>query len=482
MRELDRIAIEELGIAGFSLMQRAAEATFAAIRARWPLAKSAGIVCGPGNNGGDGYVLAGLMLDAGWQITVITVSDPGQLSGDAQRAYQDHLSRGGSAVPFTSATFPAGTVCFELAVDALLGTGLSREVSGNYREVIDWLNSLPLPRIAMDIPSGLNSDTGQPMPVAVTAELTITYIGMKQGLLTGQARQYCGELLLDQLSLPEQVFTRISRTQQLLTPGTLSHYLPKRNRTAHKGHFGHSLLIGGNVGMSGAIRLAAEAALRTGNGLVTIATHPEHAHWQNLNRPELMIQALSDHKQIRQLTQGKTVLGIGPGLGRDAWAQGILLVTLEAGLPMVLDADALNLLAASPRHYPDWILTPHPAEAARLLDCATADIERDRRLAAQSIQQRYGGVCVLKGAGTLICSAEGTAYCSAGNPGMASAGMGDVLTGIITALRAQGLNAFAAACCGVQLHAQAGDLAARNGERGLLAGDVIAQLRTVVNP
>ena len=273
--------------------------------------------------------------------------------------------------------------------------------------------------------------------------------------------------------------------QWLVSERDVEDLLSPRPRSSHKGNFGHSLLVGGTEGMSGAIRLAAEAALRCGSGLVTAATHPAHAAWLNLNRPELMVRGLVTVATLRQLLAENpklSALGIGPGLGQDKWAQQLLLLALESDMALVIDADALNLLAGLPRRQGNWILTPHPAEAGRLLGWDTQKVEQDRINAARCIQQQYGGVCVLKGAGTLIVSADETVFCAAGNPGMASGGMGDVLTGIITGLLAQGLNQFEAAYIGVQVHAMAADEATKKGERGLLACDVIEQLRSVVNP
>ena len=258
----------------------------------------------------------------------------------------------------------------ELIVDTLLGTGLQREVTGLFRQVIEQINVHPADVIAMDIPSGLQADTGQICGIAVMADLTVTFIAMKQGLLTGQARQYTVKLQLAELGIPDEVFTRVPTDQRIISQADIKSALKPRLRHAHKGHHGHSLLIGGTAGMSGAIQLAGTAALRCGSGLVSIATHPAHAAGLNLNRPELMVHTIAaaePAQQLRSLLDKKTALGIGPGLGKNAWAQQLLLLALDAELPMVIDADALNLLAGMNRRQDNWILTPHPAEAARLL-------------------------------------------------------------------------------------------------------------------
>jgi len=234
--------------------------------------------------------------------------------------------------------------------------------------------------------------------------------------------------------------------------------------------------------MSGAVRLAGEAAMRVGAGLVSIATQPEHALVLNMTRPELMIRGVTGAADLRPMLARASILAIGPGLGQSRWAQQMLATSLEAGRTMVIDADALNLLAQNPVQHNDWILTPHPGEAARLLGVSIQEIQEDRFQAAREIQRRYGGICVLKGAGTLIDAGHrATVICNEGNPGMAGGGMGDVLTGVIAGLLAQGMTPVAAACQGVALHARAGDQAARQGERGLLASDLMPCLRHLVN-
>lgn len=258
--------------------------------------------------------------------------------------------------------------------------------------------------------------------------------------------------------------------------------LPPRLPDSHKGQHGHVLLIGGNHGMAGAILMAARAALRSGAGLVSVATRAEHAVALSMAQAEIMGHAVEGRTQLAALIARANVIAIGPGLGQDAWAQDMLGAVLQSKLSQVWDADALNLLAAEPTHSDRWILTPHPGEAARLLGVRTAEIQQDRLNAAQRLQARYGGVIVLKGAGTVV-QGLATEICPEGNPGMAVGGMGDVLTGVIAALVAQGLSLEAAAQLGVHVHARAGDAAAANGgERGLLPEDVIAQLRSQVNP
>jgi NAD(P)H-hydrate epimerase len=310
----------------------------------------------------------------------------------------------------------------------------------------------------------------------------VTFIGLKQGLLTGQARDYVGNLVFADLALPIEVVQQIPAQAEILTLSLLKEWLPKRARCAHKGKFGHVLLVGGQAGMAGAIRLAGEAALRTGSGLVSIASHPAHAAWLNMTRPELMVSAIETAIDLYGLLEAKSAIGLGPGLGQSEWSKQVWAAALTTKLPLVLDADALNLLAQTKQQRSTWVLSPHPAEAARLLACTTSDIEQDRFAAVQALQRQYGGVVVLKGAGTLVADEQSIYVCLAGNPGMATAGMGDVLTGVITSLLGQGLSLTEAACAGVLIHALAGDQAAQQGERGLIASDLLNHLREFVNP
>ncbi len=474
VRELDRIAIQERGIPGFELMRRAGYEVFLSLKKQWPDARSIAVFCGSGNNAGDGYIIADLALAAGLQVCVYTVSDPEKLKGDALTAYQKYCDAKGKVMSFQVGQ----AVNADVLVDALLGTGLDRPVTGVYAEAIQILNAHSSPIIAVDIPSGLSADTGNAMGCAVKADCTMTFIGLKQGLFTGQAAEYCGEIYYAQLAVPDDVFSGIkaTATRVVKTP------LPRRDRCAHKGNYGHVLIVGGDLGYSGAARMAGEAALRVGAGLVSMATRPEHSGLMNLGRPELMSHGVETEGQLAALLDKADVVVIGPGLGQSAWAKALFDTAIASGKPMVVDADGLNLLAATPTTKPNWILTPHPGEAARLLSCSTADIQQDRFAAVLSIQSRYGGVAILKGAGTLIASEHQLAVSNTGNPGMASGGMGDVLAGVIAGLLAQGLSLPGAAQQGVYNHGLAADLAvAKDGERGLLASDLMPYLRQLVN-
>ncbi|MFO1349813.1 MAG: NAD(P)H-hydrate dehydratase [Gammaproteobacteria bacterium] len=481
VREIDRRAIQERGIAGYELMRRAGQAAFAELRARWPAARRVVVVCGGGNNGGDGFVVARLAQEAGLATQVLTLADPARLSGDARTAYDDARQAGAPSEPFA----PALLTGADVIVDAIFGIGLEREVSGHWRAAIDAINATPAKVLALDIPSGLHADRGAILGAAVRADLTVCFIALKQGLFTGAGPDCNGEIVLADLAIPADLVASIAPSAQLYGGENLPTLLPKRMRSAHKGDHGHVLVVGGDQGMAGAARMAAEAAARCGAGLVSVATHAAHAGLHAALRPELMFRGVETAVELSPLLARASVIAVGPGLGTGAWGQLMLNAVLEQEQPLVIDADALNLIAKqTPRTArPSWVLTPHPGEAARLLGIDTTTVQTDRFAAAERLAQHLGGVVVLKGAGTLIASADQTPLvCHAGNPGMASGGMGDVLTGVIAGLLAQGLTPWDAARAGVYLHARAGDLAALDGERGLLATDLLPWLRKLVNP
>jgi len=479
VRELDRTAIEEHGIPGAELMERAGRAAYRLLRQGWPDARVISIVCGIGNNGGDGYVVARYARTDGLEVQVLQLGDPQRLRGDALTMAARFREAGGTIAPFQG--LPEAT---ELIVDAVLGTGLERAVAGEWAQAIDAINRHPAPVLAIDIPSGLHSDLGSILGTAVRAEATISFIGLKQGMFTGSGPDCCGDIRFDALQVPAAVYARQILSARRLDRTQLGGLLARRPRSANKGSFGHVLVVGGARGYSGAARLAGEGALRTGAGLVTIATHPDHAAYLNLSRPELMCLGVEGPMALEPALARATVIAVGPGLGKDSWGKGLLARVLEAEHPLVVDADALNLLATAPASRDDWVLTPHPGEAARLLGTETGAIQADRFGSVRRLRDRCGGVVVLKGAGTLVLgpSHRPVGVCTGGNPGMATAGTGDVLTGMIAALIAQGLDLEDAAAAGVCLHAAAGDAAAASGERGLLASDLLARLRPLINP
>ena len=476
MRELDQRASETYRISARELMARAGTAAWQSLRRRWPKARHIAVFAGVGNNAGDGYVLATQARRAKCRATVVTVGDPAKSSQVAGDARQRYLAAKGNEQKFNG-VLPGD---IDVVVDALFGIGLDRPLQAHWLEAVQLINASRKPVLSLDIPSGLNADTGTVMGDAVHATATITFIGMKTGLFTGQGPAYTGELELAQLQLPEKAYAGITASARLIGDDEVR--LAPRVRTAHKRDFGHVLVMGGDQGMGGAVRLTAEAALRTGAGLVSVVTRPPHVPALLAGLPEAMVLGTDDPGEINALLERATVIAIGPGLGQNDWGRILLARALDTPLPVVADADALNLLAIHPLARGQWIFTPHPGEAGRLLQQSAQQVQQDRLQAAAQIAERYRAVVVLKGAGSLVAAErEAPAICSRGNPGMAAPGMGDVLTGVIAALVAQGLPLAEAARAGVQLHALAGDYAARSGERGMLARDLIAVLRGLVN-
>jgi NAD(P)H-hydrate epimerase len=479
VREIDRAAIEDEGIPGYTLMTRAGAAAVRAARERFPDDTRWQVVCGAGNNAGDGYVVARLAAQDGIVVSALALSDPDSLTGDAATAYGDFAAEGGVVMPWEGELDPEAG----LIVDALLGSGLERDVSGEFAKAVSAINAHQGHVMALDIPTGVHGDTGQVMGTAVEADLTVTFVGLKAGLFAGEGAELSGTVVFDGLEVPEHCRPHDSAMSRRISSRVLRRCLKRRARNAHKGDFGHVLIIGGGEGMPGAVRLAGEAALRTGAGLVSVATHPSHATVIVGSRPELMSHGIADADSLGPLLDRATAVAFGPGLGTSEWARQLYTVVSELELPCVWDADALNLLAETPAKNDRRVITPHPGEAARLLGERTSAVQSDRRGALQALQEQYGGVAVLKGANTLVTSKKKVPWlCTSGNPGMASPGMGDVLTGIIAALLAQGLGKEASAVVGVEAHARAGDRAARSGERGTIASDLIAELRTVINP
>jgi hydroxyethylthiazole kinase-like uncharacterized protein yjeF len=489
VRALDAHEIEKRQVPSYTLMTRAAEGALKILRARWPQARRVAVICGAGNNGGDGYVLARLARAAGLDVFVLAATPADRLRGDALRAQSEWLAAGGAAHPFgTDARSIELMQGSDLIVDGLLGLGLSGPPRADSLAVIHAINAARRPVLALDLPSGLDADTGAVHEAAVRADLTVCFVALKSGLFLGGGPEHAGVVLLEDLGVvapPQPEFRPLLRR---IDESELARHLPPRRRESHKGSHGRVLVIGGGSGMPGALRLAGEAALRAGAGLVTVAGSPENLVAVTATRPELIYLPVGAGGNIDEAIRTADVVAIGPGLGRDDWSQRLWATVLRAeGIPVVVDADALNLLALSPAKLPaHWILTPHPGEAGRLLGSDAREVQADRLGAARELQARFGAVVVLKGAGTLVANAAAgaieLAICDRGNPGMATAGMGDVLTGVLAGLRAQLDDSALAARLGVLIHALAGDSAAQGGQRGLLASDVIAELRGWVNP
>ena len=496
VRELDRIAIEEQGIPGVQLMKRAGRVAFEAMLQAYPSLARVSVFCGSGNNAGDGYVVAALAAQRKIDVRVIQVGDALKLGPDAKAAHNyakaegvtfvawgDDIALDGDTDTDTDADRGANVL-----VDALLGTGFKPgQIEGNFRAAIEKINSSGKPTVSIDLPSGLCADTGAVKDIAVKASLTVTFIGVKRGLLTGRGPALSGALKFDSLQIDESLQSSVAAEVSSLNLELSSQLLSPREADAHKGNFGHVMIIGGDVGMGGAPLMAVEAAARVGAGLVSVATRPEHVAAILARRPEAMVSGVPSGQALEPLLERPSVLVVGPGMGRSAWSEQMLQQALKTDLPLVLDADALNIISegrlSTGGKRKNWILTPHPGEAARLLGCNTKEVQADRFAAVEALQKRYGGVVVLKGAGTLIAASnKGIKLSSAGNPGMASGGMGDVLSGILGGLLAQGLTEAEAAEFGVSLHGAAADkVAAEKGAHGMLATDLVPALHSLMN-
>ena len=529
------------------LMGRAAQSAFDLLRQRWPETRKLCVLCGGGNNGGDGYLLARLALLSGFDVQVVALKPEAVLTGDAQLAAGAAREAGVTikAWPMDDASAAEELLKgWPLLIDALTGIGLTKAPQGALAQAIDLINQYRAGGahvMALDVPSGLNAATGAVEGVAVEADVTLTFLVDKPGLHTGRAELHAGQVSLARLGaarvLPEVVVQ--ARTAALLTAGAVKRLTPRwlegelvpRSPLAHKGDAGSVLVVGGGPGLGGSVLLASEAAARAGAGKVALLTAPEHVSASLTRCPEVMVRGLksgpegSNHDGFAVLEAQLAIASValvGPGLGTDEhatmlWGRGGLQRVLEAGQPLVVDADALSLLAWRAKqgeivHRDDWVLTPHPGEAARLLDCSVEEVERDRLAAVRAMQKKYGGSVVLKGAGSLIASPAGVldgpnvALCPYGNPGMASGGMGDVLGGIIAGLAAQSLmggfdarqsrapldaaaqaqrvtlSMAQAARLGVLVHALAADRAVQErGERGLLAGDLASYMHLLLN-
>lgn len=488
VRVMDRYAIDQLGIPSYTLMSRAGIAAWECLHAQWPAAQHIVVICGSGNNAGDGYVLARMALRADIQVTALALSEPDQLQDDAQRAWQDFSALGGQVQSWSEAVLDTADVI----VDAIFGIGLSRPLDSRLCSIVSAINNAAAPKLALDIPSGLQADTGKVLGAAIKADCTITFIALKIGCYVGEGPDYAGSIAFSDLAVPLPAECQAAVIATRIDPPWLHSLLTPRRRTSNKGTHGRVLIIGGSQGMGGAARLAGEACLRVGAGLVTLATHPDNVAATVASRPELIVRGINAIAELTALIDQADVIAIGPGLGTNAWSKEIYSAALAhvSDKPWILDADALNLLSGAPQRRTNWILTPHPGEAARLLAVTNSDIQANRIDSATTIAEQFGGVVVLKGAGSTVAThGELPAICDRGNPGLATAGTGDVLTGVIAGLAAQfGANDdslprnWRAAKAGVLVHALAGDLAASHGERGLIASDVIERLRACVNP
>jgi hydroxyethylthiazole kinase-like uncharacterized protein yjeF len=479
VRTLEPALAKAVGCSMFALMARAGKSAFEVMQCHWPDATKILVLTGSGNNAGDGFIFAKQASLAGLSVDLCSPVSDKVLGGDAAVAKQQWCDIGGTI----GLSGEVDLSQYDVIVDALLGTGLSGTTRYPFTECIQAINDSELPVISLDIPSGLDANTGKVLGCAVSADVTVTFVGIKPGLVTGLGKQHCGVLEYNDLGIGES-FQQLADTFAFRIKHADFMSLPRRIGNAHKGNFGRLLCIGGNRSMAGAIRLSAEAALRCGAGLVKVFCHHDSVLQVSQGRSELMIT--SDN--LSQQLNWADCIVLGPGMGQDAWSRGVfnevLAYLVHADIPIVIDADGLNLLS----HHlyklklSQLVITPHPAEAARLLETSTAEVEQDRFKYSHNLATKFTGTAVLKGAGSIVQTTDSCYVCGDGNPGMATAGMGDVLTGVIGAMMAQGMESHDAALYSVCLHAAAGDLAAENlGQRGMLASDLFVFLRQLIN-
>jgi NAD(P)H-hydrate epimerase len=498
MRELDRLTIEEYRTPGLVLMERAGAGATEALLQTLPHARRTGVLvlAGKGNNGGDGFVMARLLKKQGIACEVVLTAKKEEVQGDALRNLQAFIRMRGKVTEVIESVQLAlvreKLKQYGVIVDALLGTGLNAPVGGLLASLIDIVNTSGLPVVAVDIPSGLNADRGEPLGVAVQAELTVTFGFPKVGHIGDPGAPYVGKLAIVDIGIVPEAIAKVRPHLELLTKEEVGMLVRTRHRAAHKGDYGHLLVLAGARGKSGAALLCGGAALRVGTGLVTLGGPSSlngifsTALIESMTVPLPELPDGSFRFAVRTLKPaiaGKNVIAFGPGVGvsTETIAMTRWLLT-HSEVPLVLDADALNCLATDVtmlrQAHALVVLTPHPGEMARLLGSSNAAVQTQRLAVARDFAKRHGCFLVLKGANTVVAAPDGRAWVNTtGNPGMASGGMGDVLTGIISGLLAQGYPPEEACSLGVFLHGHVGDLAAEErGEIGIVARDLIERL------
>lgn len=491
---LDARALQQMDAQGYELMEQAGEAAFMALLSEWPSVRQLIVLSGKGNNGGDGFVVARLAKQHEIDVQLVLSCDESELSGTAAIAAQDTFAEGIEVIGANHINWPQpqdGCV----VIDALLGTGLKQDIKGDLLTLIEQVNQSGLPVLSIDVPSGINSTTGALQGAAIHATTTISMIAYKQGLFTGSGPVFSGQVRLAPLSVDKKLVQAEAPSSYLVNwqHAQKKPLFSSRQLDAHKGHFGHVMIIGGELGYGGAISLATGAALKSGAGLVSVATRNEHVPAILSRYPEAMVHGVNSGQDLQPLLERADVIVIGPGLGQSYWGEQLLQQVMALNTPVLLDADALNILAKGRiKHNLSQrlsVITPHPGEAARLLNSDTLQLQNDRFNTANQLAHRYESCVVLKGLGSLICTGHKISICSDGNPGMASGGMGDVLSGITASLMAQQVaqelqvtssQLHDLVCSAVCLHGAAADEAAKEGQAGMLASDVVNCLKQLL--
>jgi hydroxyethylthiazole kinase-like uncharacterized protein yjeF len=495
MQEVDRLTIEEIGIPSRVLMENAGRAVVHELETHFEKELALyrlAVLCGRGNNGGDGFVIGRVLSQRGYDVTIFLVGRAAQLRADARANYEVLARLEIPVIELASDEdwdqHAAEIVTANIVIDALFGTGLKEPLSGLPLKIVKALNESPNAVVAVDVPSGLSGDTHQTIGEAVKAALTVTLGAPKLPLVLPPGEAHCGELTVADIGIPQKLIDDLEGPRvELLSAADLIPHIVPRDPDANKGDFGRVTIVAGSPGKTGAAYLAANAALRSGSGLVTVATPRESLPIIASMAPEYMTEPLDDDPEAclqRVLTLKKDVIAVGPGLGTGPWQQALVFGLLErSDATLVLDADALNVCADDPhrlraREGIDIIITPHPGEMARLTGLSIEDVQENRLEVARNFAMSHGVHVVLKGHRTLIAAPQGHVSINpTGNPGMATGGTGDVLTGMIAAWFGQLLDAEAACRVGVYLHGFAGDLAQRKvGETALIARDIIAHL------
>ena len=496
MRHLDRRATEDYAVPSLLLMENAGIRVFVAVARLLEDAPDASVlvICGKGNNGGDGFVVARHLQDAGMRVTIALAADPEEIRGDAHTNLEIAFRMNIPALQVMEIVDLCEPLAeCELVVDALFGTGMKGEAAGLAAEIVDAINDSGKTVVSVDLPSGLNADTGEVGEHCVWADETVTFAAPKIGLVTYPGAKYVGRLTVGDIGIPEPLLSHPSLKVELMQDDLIREMLPDREPDAHKGTFGHLLVLAGSVGMTGAAALASEAAARVGAGLVTLGCpwslndilEAKLTEVMTIPLPESAARSLAPDAVdvLKPLLARCNSVAIGPGISQHADTARFLRTLLsKLESPVVIDADALNALAgeaallsglAAPA-----VITPHPGEMARLMGTSSAAIQSDRLKAATEAAAKLGVVVVLKGARTVIAAPDGQTFINpTGNVGMAAGGMGDVLTGAIGGFLAQGLSPLKAAICGVYIHGMAGDMAAEElGLAGLMASDLLLNL------
>lgn len=475
-------ALFAAGETALGLMTRAGAALWRELRAHWPQAERIGVLVGSGQNAGDGLVLARLARAAGCSVVLFGWFEAPRACGAAAQAWAALQTDDADWVVVRDEGVLAG---LDVIVDAGFGIGIApnrciTEAPARWIAAVNGAHQRGVGVISADLPSGLHADTGAG-DLVIYADVTVCFLALKLGLFTGRGPAVAGKIISANLNQPAPVASGVAQLLLDVPP------LPAKPRDGHKGSFGCVLVIAGNQGMAGAARMAAEAALRMGAGKVIVATHPEHAAVLGVGRPELIVHGITDTAQLAALLPLADALVLGPGLGRDSWAQSLAELALIAPCPKVVDADGLYWLAQCPtpraQSEGTLIITPHPAEAAQLLGCTLQTVAADRLHAARALAQRFGALAVLKGAGSVLALPDGLLICGRGSPALATAGTGDVLAGVIGGLlairAAAGRDVLTRAVC---WHAVAGEwLAAESGAWGAVATDLLPPIRALAN-